>query len=252
MGLGSLGKTRVLVNTGTVAEGDSIAAYLTDAAGNLLTSTLAGGNQALDVNINNGVYAEDSAHTTADLGFAVWAVRNDAGTALAGTDGDYIPFSTDASGNLRVTGTFTSNAEFAEDSAHTSTDLGNYVLSVRQDTAGTAVSADGDYASFQQTADGYLRTLGIAETAILQQTVSVGLTATQLPATNLTNRKHITIQNVANGLVWIGSATVTAAGATAGLILARGGTYEADASAAVDIYGITLVGAKDCAVVELS
>ena len=252
MGLGSLGKTRVLVNAGTIAEGDSIASYLTDAAGNLLTSTLVGSDQALDVNIAAGVYDEDSAHTTADPGFAVWAVRNDAGTALSDTDGDYTPFSTDAAGALRVVGTFTSAAGKAEDSAHTTGDEGSYTLAVRHDTAGTQVSADGDYASMQQTADGYLRAIGTAETAILQQTVSVALTATQLPAANLANRKHLTIQNVSNGLIWIGSATVTAAGATAGLILARGGTYEADAGPDVDIYGITLVGAKDVAIVELS
>lgn len=252
MGLGSMGKTRLLINTTTISEGDSVASYLTDAAGNLLTSTLNGSDQSLDVNITAGVYAEDSAHTTGDAGFAMWAVRNDAGTALAGTDGDYIPFSTDAAGNLRVAGTFMSDADKAEDSAHSSGDTGSYSLAVRHDTAGSGVSADGDYASMQQTADGYLRVMGIAETAILQQVVSVALTATQLPAANLANRKHITIQNIANGLIWIGSSTVTGAGATRGLVLARGGTYEADAGPDVDIYGITLVGAKDVAVLELS
>lgn len=252
MSLGSLGKTRVLVDTGTITDGDSIASYLVDASGTLLTSTLNGSDQSLDVNITAGVYAEDSAHTTADPGFAVWAVRNDGGTALAGTDGDYIPFSTNATGELRVAGTFMSDAEKAEDSAHSSGDTGSHSLAVRHDTAGTQVSADGDYASMQQTADGYLRAIGIAETAILQQVVSVGLTATQLPAANLANRKHITIQNIAAGLIWIGSATVTGAGATRGLVLARGGTYEADAGPDVDIYGITLVGAKDVAILELS
>jgi hypothetical protein len=46
--------------------------------------------------------AEDAAHTSGDVGVMALAVRNDAGTALAGTDGDYIPLGTDASGNLRV------------------------------------------------------------------------------------------------------------------------------------------------------
>lgn len=249
--LGSLGKTRVLVDTTTPGDGDSIASYLTDAAGNLLTSTLNGADQSLDVNITAGVYLEDSVHASGDAGFAVWAVRNDAGTALA-ADGDYIPFSTDAAGNLRVSGTFTASGGKNEDDPHTTGDAGSYSLAVRHDTAGSQVSADGDYASFQQTADGYLRTMGISETAILQQAVSVGLTATQIPAANLANRKHLTIQNVDSGLIWIGSATVTAAGATRGLVLARGGTYEADVSDAVDVYGITLVGAKDVVIVELS
>lgn len=48
--------------------------------------------------------AEDAGHTTGDTGVMALAVRNDAGTALAGTDLDYIPLSTDANGALRVTG----------------------------------------------------------------------------------------------------------------------------------------------------
>src|SRR3954471_20076284 len=35
--------------------------------------------------------AEDAAHTPGDVGVFVLAVRNDAGTVLAGTDLDYIP-----------------------------------------------------------------------------------------------------------------------------------------------------------------
>lgn len=45
--------------------------------------------------------AEDSVHGSGDSGIMALAVRNDAGTALA-ADGDYIPFSMDADGNLRV------------------------------------------------------------------------------------------------------------------------------------------------------
>lgn len=51
-----------------------------------------------------GVFAEDAAHTSGDNGLLPLAVRNDGGTVLAGTTGDYIPFSTDATGALRVTG----------------------------------------------------------------------------------------------------------------------------------------------------
>ena len=45
---------------------------------------------------------EDGAHTTGDTGALVLGVRNDGGSALAGTDGDYIPLSMDSSGYLRV------------------------------------------------------------------------------------------------------------------------------------------------------
>jgi len=46
--------------------------------------------------------AEDAAHSSGDVGVMALAVRNDAGTALAGSDGDYIPPSTDATGALRM------------------------------------------------------------------------------------------------------------------------------------------------------
>lgn len=46
--------------------------------------------------------AEDNAHTSGDVGVMTLAVRNDAGTVLAGSDGDYVPFTTDATGAMRV------------------------------------------------------------------------------------------------------------------------------------------------------
>lgn len=46
--------------------------------------------------------AEDSAHSSGDVGVMALAVRNDAGSVLAGTDGDYHPLTTDATGALRV------------------------------------------------------------------------------------------------------------------------------------------------------
>lgn len=46
--------------------------------------------------------AEDAAHTSGDVGVMSLAVRKDSAAALAGTDGDYIPLTTDADGYLRV------------------------------------------------------------------------------------------------------------------------------------------------------
>jgi hypothetical protein len=50
-------------------------------------------------------YAADVAHVTTDLGTMMLAVRNDAGTSLAGTDLDYIPLTTDSIGGLYVDNT---------------------------------------------------------------------------------------------------------------------------------------------------
>lgn len=50
-------------------------------------------------NVNLGK-AEDAAHASGDVGVMSLAVRNDAGTALAGTTGDYIPLTTNSQGKL--------------------------------------------------------------------------------------------------------------------------------------------------------
>ena len=49
-----------------------------------------------------------------------------------------------------------SGAEYAEDSAHTSADTGNFVLGVRNDTLAALGGADGDYVPFQMNASGAL------------------------------------------------------------------------------------------------
>ncbi len=72
----------------------------TDAAG--LLTTIDADTGSILTEIQSITHAEDTAHTSGDAGIMPLAVRNDAGTALA-ADGDYIPLSTDSSGNLRVT-----------------------------------------------------------------------------------------------------------------------------------------------------
>ena len=47
-------------------------------------------------------------------------------------------------------------AEYAEDSAHTSADTGNFILGVRNDTLAALGGADGDYVPFQMNASGAL------------------------------------------------------------------------------------------------
>jgi len=133
------------------ADGD-YAPFQVDADGALYVNI----SNTADISVvTNYEYAEDSLHTTGDIGAFVLAVRNDAGTPLA-ADGDYIPLSTDSSGNLRVAATVVSNTEYPEDSVHTSGDIGSFVLAVRNDTLASLVDTDGDYAPFQVDVDGAL------------------------------------------------------------------------------------------------
>lgn len=67
--------------------------------------------------------AEDAAHTSGDTGVMPLAVRKDAATALADSDGDYAPLEVDASGRLHVaappvtTGTLANGAQTAVSSS---------------------------------------------------------------------------------------------------------------------------------------
>lgn len=102
---------------------------------------------------------EDAAHSSGDAGIQMLAVRNDAGTSLVSADGDYAPLQVDAAGKLMVAAAVTLNSEFAEDSAHSSGAVGNFVLAVANHTQGALHSADGDYAALQVDSAGRLRVI---------------------------------------------------------------------------------------------
>jgi hypothetical protein len=125
-GTNNIGDVDVLTEPATAADGGALPATTkvisgydganvqvihTDATGDiqvdLASSIPAGTNNIGDVDVLSlpGAltgYAEDSAHVSGDIGVLGLAVRNDAGSVLAGTTGDYIPLSTDSSGNLRT------------------------------------------------------------------------------------------------------------------------------------------------------
>jgi hypothetical protein len=121
--------------------------------------------------------AEDTAHATGHIGQFILAVRNDTPSALAGTNGDYIPFTTDNTGRLYVNcnthavtqsgtwnigtvtpGSAATNLGKAEDAAHTTGAVGVMALAVRNDTLASSTSANGDYATFSVDSVGALWT----------------------------------------------------------------------------------------------
>ena len=104
--------------------------------------------------INNTNHAEDTAHSSTDLGVMALAVRQDT-QADFGADGDYVPLSIDADGALRVSGGG-GGTQYAEDAAHVSGNLGTMALAVRQDTQ-VDFGADGDYVPLSIDADGRAR-----------------------------------------------------------------------------------------------
>ena len=120
------------------------------------TGVIAGDTTSIDATLTALSKAEDSAHSSGDQGIQMLAVRNDTPGSLVDADGDYGSLQLDATGNLRVSGTFSGNSEKNEDDAHASGDIGNYVLTVREDTLATSTSATGDYQSFKSDSLGKL------------------------------------------------------------------------------------------------
>ena len=121
-----------------------------------------GATNALLVKLVNGgsgtvvQYNEDSAHTTGDTGTMALVVRNDAGGSMVSADGDYAPLQVDSTGALRVTGGG-GGVQYQEDAPHTTGDTGTMALVVRQDTPGSLVGTNGDYAPLQVDSTGRLR-----------------------------------------------------------------------------------------------
>jgi hypothetical protein len=149
-----------VVDTPSITTGTWSAPFLSENTGGLLVEVV---SSLSNVNLDSS-RIEDTPHASGAVGQFMLAVRNDAGTALAGTDLDYIPFSTDNVGQLRVTvgavvpGTGATNLGKIEDAAHVTGDVGVMALAVRND-AGTALAGtNGDYAPFSVDANGNLRT----------------------------------------------------------------------------------------------
>lgn len=98
--------------------------------------------------------AEDAVHATGDTGVFVLAVRSDAGGAF-GADGDYVPFSIDANGALRVTGGG-GGTEYTEDIAAPSDPVGGTLMMTRDDQLAALTEIEGDWTRLRATAKGAL------------------------------------------------------------------------------------------------
>lgn len=152
------GKTRIRVDTASLADGDSIGSYLVDSAGNLLTSTLVGAKQSLDI-LAQSEHLDGSAYAAGvDYLMSAGAVDE---------SGNWQPLRINASNELLVAATVNFAGDYAEDSAHVSGDVGLFSLAVRRDTPTSGVDTDGDYASFNVNSTGHLYTHDTSANATL-------------------------------------------------------------------------------------
>jgi hypothetical protein len=249
---------KLIFDPAAAAEGANVGSYLRSSDGTLITHTTHGAKERLDVS-QAGSFAEDSAHTTGDFGQFILAVRNDTEGTLVSADGDYAPLQVDALGRLRVAADIdvVTGAEKAEDSAHTSGDIGQYVLAVRQDTLASSVSADGDYGSFKLDSVGALWTRisqspapDAPNTAIAAVSVSVGTSEVALPVTALTSRKKLIVQNVSsNRTLYVGPTGVTT---SSGLRISAGGSLEIELGPGITLYGIANGASTDVRVFQVA
>jgi hypothetical protein len=163
----------------------------------------------------------------------------------------------DGSINVNADIDIVTGSEKAEDAAHASGDIGNYVLAVRQDTLANSVSADGDYASFKVNAQGALyvdvsKAAPASHTSWLVSQNTVSTTAELIVAADLANRKKILIQNVTTGgkTLYLGhSNAVTTAN---GIRLSSGAGIELELAAGVEIWAIANDASADVRVAELA
>jgi len=85
-------------------------------------------------------------------------------------------------------------------------------------------------------------TADIIQEGVLQQVVNVGLAATPMPAVAMTDRVNLELYNPVGGnTVYLGSSTVTVAGATQGRPLLAGASWSVNVSQSVIIYAIAAI-----------
>lgn len=201
--------------------------------------------------------AEDAAHSSGDVGVFALGVRQDTATQLAGTDGDYSPLITDASGRLHTIaslaasqtlatvttvatvtnvatigtsvtpGTSAAHLGKAEDAAHSSGDTGVMGLAVRRDADTTLVGTDGDYAPLQVNAAGSLKVAitagaGSGGTSIADAAAFTRATTSTTPVAGVVETSAPTLTNGNTGtlsLTTAGAVRVSvASGGIAGVV----------------------------------
>lgn len=231
--------------------GDGASAYLragTD--GDRISSTLVGGKEGIDAYIINASLTVTA--TDLDIRDLNHAQDN---VAIA-QGGNTMTVNPDGSINVNADIDVINGAEKAEDAAHASGDIGQYVLSVRQDALVASTSADGDYASFKTDSVGALwvrQSRPAAHANWLFTSKIVNNTASLAVAADLSNRTRIVLQNQStNRTIWFGHDNTVTATPGGGFELPPGGAFEVELAAGAAIYVITSVGTAQLGVGEFA
>lgn len=254
--MAALTKDRLLFDPADLTESDNIGAYVRAGSdGDKITSTLIGAKEALDVNLvggsDSGIFAEDSAHNSGDLGQFVLAVQTASQGAL-GADGDYVPFQVDSNGRLRtITDLDLSGDLVGDDETDTEDPLKVGSRTYDQASALQAVSAAGDKANL---ASDLYRRVFINDAPNINaacNTFSVGnVTEVAIPTTALAGRTRMIIQNASSNDIYVGPTGVLV---STGLRIVKGATLTLEIGESVALFALASSGAaNDVRIFELA
>lgn len=218
-------------NATTIADSDSIGAYLRASDGTLLTHTDVGGKKALDVRVAEGInvevdlnYVDDS--VTAHQG-GTWTIDSitNAVTVNQGTSPWVIG---DGGGSITV--------DAVDLDIRDLTAASDSVASWTKDGAGNSINSTSNALNVYVTGSGALTVndAALANTAIAAaaETLDAANTAQDIVASPLSNRKYLWVYNNDNQKMFIGQSGVTSAN---GFPVSPGSYIELRAGAAVDI-----------------
>jgi len=155
------GALNVIVDSGTITVTDGAGALnvIVDSGTITTVSTVTSVSSVAAVIPGTGATnlgkAEDSPHTSGDVGVGMLCVRHDVATTGLGVDGDYANCVLDANGALVVTGGG-GGTEYSEDAATPATIVGTATMMERDDALATVTPIEGDWISLRGTSIGSL------------------------------------------------------------------------------------------------
>lgn len=214
----------------TIADSDSVGAYLRSSDGTLLTHTDVGGKMALDVRVAEGINVE------VDLDHADDSVKIGDGT-------DFLEINGDGSINAVVTAT-----QLDIDDLNATDDA---IQAWTFDGTGNAISSTAGALDVNVTNSVSVNDAALANTAIANaaNSLSVANTAQDLVSSPLTNRKYLYAYNNDNRTAYIGSTGVSAAN---GFPIPPAAMIELRAGASIDIEWVSAKTSHDMRTLEIS
>lgn len=255
--MSSLNLDRLKFDPADLAEGPLVGSYIISDGGEVITHTTDGAKERLDVNAQIdalanpeefGLYNEDAAHGSGDLGSFVMAVQTATQGALA-DDGDYAPFQVDGEGRLRVVADIDLTGDLVgDDEADTEDPLKVGSHAYDQSSALGALSAAGDKANL--ASDLYRRVfindgpnVGGSNEAVSVDTTAGGVAL----GTPSAGRTRMIIQNQGDKSIYIGFGTVTAAN---GIEIGKGDNVALEVGESIALKAIAASGTQDVRVLH--